>query len=129
MVDSHYVFFRHNDALYPGRVVNCVQVPFAEIRGYGDDSISERELRSQLLHGSQYASRASADEQVMILTKEKTSRNGSLFAHLYTSSGLARSASFGLTLVPMPGMFRFRRASERDRAGRLDGYNRDLLNS
>ena len=75
--------FRHNGALYPGCVINRVQVLFAEIRGYCDYGVSGLELRSQLLHGSQDCPGAAPDEQVMIPNERKTSFNRSFFVYCY----------------------------------------------
>jgi len=40
------VIFRYNDLLYPGGVINSVQVLFAEVRGYGDYGVAATELWS-----------------------------------------------------------------------------------
>ena len=53
------VIFRYNDLLYPGGVVNSVQVLFAEIRGYGDYGVAATELWSELLYSGQDCSGAS----------------------------------------------------------------------
>ena len=75
--------FRGNDILYPGRVINSVQVLFAKIRGYGDYRVSARELRSQLLIGGEDCSGASPDKQVIISNERKTGFNRLLFADDY----------------------------------------------
>ena len=68
---------------YPGRVINRVQVLFAKIRGYGDDGVSARELRSKLLDGGQDCSGASPNKQVIISNERKTSFNRFFFADCY----------------------------------------------
>jgi hypothetical protein len=40
------IIFRYDDLLYPGGVINSVEVLFAEIRGYGDYGVAATELWS-----------------------------------------------------------------------------------
>ena len=54
--------FSRNDVLHPGRVVDSVQILFAEIRGYGDYGVPACELWSQLLDSGQDRSGAAPDE-------------------------------------------------------------------
>ena len=65
--------FSRNDVLHhPGRVIDSVQILFAEIWVYGDYRVPACELRSQLLDSGQDRSSAAPDEQMIIPNESKT---------------------------------------------------------
>jgi hypothetical protein len=120
------VIFRYNDLVYPGGVINGVQVLFAEIRGYGDYGVAATEFWSQLLYSGQDCSGASPNKQVVISNERKTSFNRFLFFHRDDSIRLGEvcklwsHARANARDVSFAGS-----ASERDRAYWFDGDNFD----
>ena len=120
------VIFRYNDFLYPGGVVNSVQVLFAEIRGYGDYGVAATELWSELLYSGQDCSGASPNKQVIISNERKTSFNRSFFLHCDNSIRIGEVRKlWSHTRANARDVSFAGPASERDRAYWFDGHNFD----
>ena len=109
------------------RVVYCVQILVAEVRGDGDDGIAGRELRGQLLHGGEDGSGASANKQMVVAHERQTRFDGRRFvdrddpvrvAQVRQLRPQTRSDAGNVSLTGA--------ASERDGAGRLDGHDLDV---
>ncbi len=121
------VIFRYNDFLYPGGVVNSVQVLFAEIRGYGDYDVAAAELGSELLYSGQDCSGASPNKQVIISNERKTSFNRSFFLHCEDSIRIGEVRKlWSHTRANARNVSFAGPAAERDRAYWFDGHNFDL---
>ena len=116
----------HDDLADPGRIIDRIEVLFAEIRGYGDDGVAGPELRSQLLHSAQDRAGASPNKQVMIASERKAGVDGSFFTYGHDLVRLGEvgelwpHARADAGNVSFPGC-----AAKCDGAGRLDGYNLD----
>src|SRR6476659_7791970 len=85
-----HLTFSGNNGLYPGGIINGVQVLFTKIGGYRHDHVAAHEFRSEPLYGREDCSSASSDEQVKIANERKTGFNRFFFGHRYDIVGVGQ---------------------------------------
>ena len=118
---------RRDDILYPGRVVDRVQILVAEVRGDGDDGVAWRELRGQLPHGGEDASSASANKQMIVAHERQARFDRRRFVDLDDPVRIGQVREFRpQTRSDTGNVSLTRTAPERDGADRLDGHDLDV---